>query len=145
VLFRSTTGSFNSFFDYSEIGNNGTMEIVPIITRLDSVSYIFGMFALRTAQVEKEYLPDSEHFRVEIFNHKFNTLWSSNFNINYTTQINKVHPTDIDSIHFYYTLWNGKGNNLSLLPEYRDYKLKLSIPAKPYPYSYVSDFRLESN
>lgn len=140
-----TSGSFNSFFDNSEISNNATMEIVPIITRMDSVSYLFGMLALRTAQVENEYLPDSEDFRAEIFNHKFNTLWSSNFNKNYTTQINKVEPTEIDSMHFYYTIWNGKGNNLILLPEYRDYKLKLSIPAKPYPYSYVSDFRLESN
>jgi hypothetical protein len=97
------------------------------------------LIAIRRDTVAEEYLPGSEEIRAKILSPKGKIFWESNYNMNYTTQIGKVKPERVGDAHIYSIQWNGFSNDNQKMQS-KDYKINLSIPAKPKPYYIFKDF-----
>lgn len=136
------TRKYSKLYDKMSVVCNGSMYLIPMEIKTGATKYVLGMAAIRQKTVEDEYLPSSEDFRAEILSYKGKLLWSSNYNMNYMTMIQKVQPTKIDSIHIYTLVWDGRKNDKKKMYT-DDYTLRLTIPAKPNPYLIVKEFRPE--
>ncbi len=114
------------------------IKLEPFVQETDSV-LIFGMNAERKHDVDDEYLPTSENFRVEIMAPNGKTFWNSSHDKAFLQVISEVEPVQKGDTERYTMPWNGKTNAGKTLPE-GEYKLRMTIPAKPNPYFVESKF-----
>ena len=145
-------GTNNSYYSYkkyisdlSEDFNTdhaSIMTMYPVIERIDTSQIAIGCFCKRTDFMKDEYLPSSEDFRAELRSRKGVLIWSSNYNMNYTMQIGKVQPENVDDVNLYLINWDYIGNNGKKIVT-GDYGLKLIIPAKPTPYYVLTELKVD--
>ncbi|MBX3043371.1 MAG: hypothetical protein KIT33_05595 [Candidatus Kapabacteria bacterium] len=107
----------------------------------DNEQIKFLMTAERLSPREGEYLPNSENFRVEIFDEKNNLIFNSDFEMNYLMVIMDVEPKQIGESTQYEFIWNKKNNWKKQVPS-GDYKARLSIPSVPDDYHIILPFKL---
>lgn len=100
---------------------------------------VFSLKATRNKLVKSEYIPNSETFRVEIYNNKGELEWSSGNRANFLQVIKKVEPVNVGNSHVYSMKWFGRNSEQMPLPE-GNYTVKMTIPAKPMPYVVFSKF-----
>lgn len=112
----------------------------PFIKNITDSSVVFGVEATRQADVEGEYLPSSEEFRIEIISQKGRLEWSSNYNKNFMQVISEVKPLKAGETHAYSIEWNGERNGGGKLAPGL-YTIRAIIPARPK--AYVTIFKFE--
>lgn len=129
---------------YSEcyVDKSKNLELFPIYEKIDGDNYFFGLAVKRLQIPEKEFLPNSENFRIDISSLKGITLFSTNYNANYAQVIGKVLPAETGKCFLYSYIWNGK-NNSSIRMPLGDYQIRYTIPAKPTPYFISFPYRGE--
>lgn len=121
--------------------NREVMDLLPTFYKIDTSTFAIGLLAKRNRMDNEEYLPSSEEMRAEVYSKMGSIIWSSNQDMNYTMQIGKVLPDSVDQTHLYLYQWDFMMNSGRKIPD-GDYKIKLTIPAKPHPYFVISDFNL---
>ena len=124
----------------SNIGVEHSMKLIPKIEIDNDSTVQFIVLAKRLFLVDNEYIPNSETIRLEIFSDSGKLIYSSNKNSNYFQVIKKVLPEEIGNEYEYKIYWNGKDNDLRIVPE-GIYDVRLTIPAKPKPY--ITQTKLE--
>lgn len=115
------------------------LRLKPFVKKTDSVT-VFGLVAERKRDVEDEYLPTSENFRVEIMTPNGKTFWNSSHDKAFLQVIGEVEPVQKGDTEEYTMPWNGQTNAGKTLPE-GEYNLRMTIPAKPNPYFVESKFQ----
>lgn len=98
----------------------------------DSCVY-FIVEAKRNFLNEKEYIPNSETLRIEIFAMNSKPIYASNHKANHFQVIKKLLPDEIGNTFEYKVIWNGKNNNGQIVEPGR-YDVRLTIPSRPMPY-----------
>lgn len=110
------------------------VELLPFYEKLDDGIIRFYVEVRRNWKPTNEYLPNSEHLRVEIFSDSGKLLWSSNHNKNFMQAISDLQPQIPGYMEIYEQLWDGNTNGGTNLNSGK-YKVKYTIPAKPEHYS----------
>jgi hypothetical protein len=119
----------------AEARHESPLKLTPRMEIIGDSAAYFYVEAQRIYNPVKEYLPNSETIRLEIFSGSgMKRLFSSDKDKNYFQVIKKVLPEEIGNKYDYKIYWNGKddgGNNL----EPGIYEVRLIIPALPDSYS----------
>lgn len=115
------------------------MYLLPFAEKNEDGTVTFYIESRRNWKPANEHIPDSEHFRVQIFTKKGNLVWSSSEGKNFMQVIGKVQPEIAGEMHVYKQIWNGKDNSGIPVPE-GEYKVVMTIPAKPIEYSTTMDY-----
>ncbi|OGU10376.1 MAG: hypothetical protein A2X61_11330 [Ignavibacteria bacterium GWB2_35_12] len=143
MKFRFKIFANNKFYDitktYDDIYTEAeedmpALTLEPFIENQTYNSAVFGVIAKRNKTVENEYIPTSETFRVDILNQKEHVVWSSSYGQNFLQVLNPVLPASKGETHKYTMEWNGKTSNQIPLTA-GEYTLRMTIPAKPTPYT----------
>lgn len=103
----------------------------------------FELLAKRIKLKSGEYLPNSEDFRVEIYDEYSNLIFNSNYKQNYFMAISKVKPEEIGDSYKYSYKWDYKDNFGKKIKK-GEYIAKLLIPSEPENYSVFINFRIEN-
>ena len=120
------------------------LSLEPYIAEQTYNSAIFGVVAKRNRIVENEYIPTSETLRVDILNQKGAVVWSSGMGQNFLQVINPVLPKSTGESHKYTVEWDGfASNRIPLNPG--DYIVRMTIPAKPNPYTASIELKWKMN
>lgn len=138
-MFAVANISCSSFKEYSNESENAFMKLNGKIT-LDSLAK-FELKVQRIKSADGEYLPNSEDFRVEIYDNELNLIFSSNFEQNYMMAIGKVEPVEVGETKSYAFEWNYL-SNFSKQVSKGKYLAKLIIPAEPENYFVDIDFEI---
>ena len=115
------------------------MYLLPFAEENEDGTVTFYMESRRNWKPANEYIPDSEHFRVQIFTKKGNLVWSSSEGKNFMQVIGYVKPEIAGEMHVYKQVWDGKDNSDIPVPK-GEYKVVMTIPAKPIEYSTTMDY-----
>ena len=133
---------YNDIIKSYSFDKKNTLDLIPIVEKVDPEKYFFGTAAKRRTVVKDEYLQSSENFRIDIISHKAIGIFNSNNKRNYTLSVGRVLPEEPGKLFLYSFFWNIKNNNdIKVTPG--DYILKMSVPAKPSPYFVNLDFKVE--
>lgn len=120
------------------------MYLLPFAEKLEDGNVRFYMESRRNWKPTGEYIPDGEHFIIEIYTQKGNVIWSSSHGMNFTQAIGEVQPQTPGYMHVYEKLWDGKDNKDNPVPA-GEYLVKMTIPAKPMAYSTKMNFEWNPN
>lgn len=101
---------------------------------------IFQLKAKRNKIVEREYFPNSEHFRVIITTLSGKIIWNSDYKQNFYQVIGDVAPTKVGEEYIYTLTWNGKDNQQNIIRP-AEYKVRMVLPALPHSYNKLIDFK----
>ena len=104
----------------------------------DSV-FDFVLASKRNFTDDKEYIPNSEVIRLEIFNSNGERIYFSNKGMNHFQVIKHVLPDEIGRTYEYRVSWNRRTNSGDIIPRGK-YTARLTIPSRPMPYSADLDF-----
>jgi hypothetical protein len=116
----------------------------PFVENVTANSADFGAIAKRMKNVDNEYCPTSDTFRVDILNHNGISVWSSSYGLESLQVLTPVLPKEKGETHKYTVHWNGMQSNvIPLFPG--EYTLKMTIPAKPEPYTATLKFNWKTN
>lgn len=126
---------------YNAITKSENLELTPSYSTIANGNIEFMLQAKRI-KIADEYLPNSESFRVEIFNLGGKMLFSSDYQMNYLQVIGEVEPKNIGEIHTYKYTWNRTDNNKQKIPTGK-YRAILCIPAKPNHYTSTINFEIK--
>jgi hypothetical protein len=102
----------------------------------------FELTARRIQIKDDEYLPNSEDFRVEIYDNSGNLIFNSNYQKNYFMAIMKVKPEQSGDVYIYKYSWDYTNNFGKKVPK-GEYSAKLIIPAEPKNYSVNLNFQVD--
>lgn len=125
--------------------NNGSkapqraVTVIPSYAVANDSTLDFTLSSKRNFIEEKEYIPNSETIRLEIFDSNGGRVYSSNHGMNYFQVIKHVLPDEIGRTYNYHVFWNRR-NDAGELMEHGKYTAKLTIPARPLPYAASLDF-----
>lgn len=102
----------------------------------------FILTATRKKLIENEYMPNSENFRIEIFDDEMNLIFNSDFEHHFLMVISDVKPVKIGETEEYQHLWNMKGNDGKRIKKGK-YTANLIIPAMPNVYTTSVEFEIK--
>lgn len=119
------------------------MELYGKYEQLNENMAKFILKAKRLATVDREYIPNSDVFRVNVFDQNGNLIWDSSFENNYLQVITNVEPVNVGDEHTYELHWNFSINNSKSKAKPGNYTALLMIPSKPNIYSCKIDFEIE--
>jgi len=127
--------------DCSTESENNFMKLKATFKKIDDNSVKFMLKAERLQQKTDEYLPNSENFRVEIYDNNNSLIFNSDFEQNYLMVIGDVEPKEIGQTTEYEYIWDKRNNYKKAVPKGK-YRAKLIIPAAPEIYSITFDFEI---
>ena len=127
--------------DCSIESENNFMKLKVYYKKVDDNYIKFILKAERLQLKENEYLPNSENFRVEIYDNESSLIFNSDFEKNYLMVIGDVQPKEIGQTTDYEYTWDKKNNYKKAIPKGK-YRAKLIIPAAPEIYSISIDFEV---
>jgi hypothetical protein len=127
--------------DCSTESEDNYMKLKATYKKVDENSVKFMLKAERLQQKADEYLPNSENFRVEIYDNENSLIYNSDFEKNYLMVIGDVQPKEVGQTQEYEYTWDKKNNYKKAVPNGK-YSAKLIIPAAPEIYSITIDFEM---
>lgn len=143
IIMRDKQYKYYETFDLPAISEEQysrmVMKATPFLDEVTDSTITFALLAERLRPVNDDYHPNSEKFRVEIFNAKGALVFNSNFGMNYMQMISHVEPYRVSEKKRFEYLWDGKGNNKLPLPAGK-YKAVLTMVVKPISYGAEIEF-----
>lgn len=136
VSCSSTNTNFSGESNYPEI-----MEMKGNFEQNDETG-TFILSLRRIKEVQDEYLPSSENFRVIVRDSFGSTIWQSNKDMNYFMVISDVLPKKADETLELKTDWNLR-NDAGKKVSAGKYSASLVIPAKPNHYVINIEFEIK--
>jgi hypothetical protein len=121
--------------------SNSPLELAPAIEK-DDGQIVFIVKATRLKLIDNEYFPDSEVFRVKVFDKSGKLIWQSNKGQNFFMAIQDVLPLETGQTHEYRLSWDKTDNKGNLVPP-GDYTAELILPSKPFEYKSNMEFTIE--
>lgn len=116
------------------------MDLSPSVENITDSSATFVVSAKRNLLIPKEYFPNSEKIRVEIFNKQNKLKYNSSMNKVFMQVIADVLPIQIGETYIYRYYWDGRDNAGNQLSP-GEYRVNITLPAKPKPYTCSLNFK----
>lgn len=121
--------------------SNSPLDLAPAIEKNDGqIDFILN--ATRLKNIDNEYFPDSEEFRVKIFDKSGRFIWQSNKGQNYFMAIQDVLPLEKGQTYEYRLSWDKTDNKGNPVPP-GNYSAELILPSKPFEYKTNMEFTIE--
>lgn len=119
------------------------MELTGSVKKIENDFIKFSMTAKRLKVKDGEYLPNSENFRVVVFDADNTVIFNSDYEKNFFQAIMDVEPKLTGDEKEYEYIWNVKNNFSKKVPP-GNYTAILSIPSLPDSYFLTVNFGIEN-